>query len=38
MGEVKEAFEFGNQVLIWSHRKLLWSKVMVVVEASAKSA
>ena len=24
------SFEFGNQVLISSHRKLLWSKVMVV--------
>src|SRR6266852_3874073 len=23
-------FEFGNQVLISSHRKLLWSKAMVV--------
>jgi hypothetical protein len=23
-------FEFGNQVLIPSHRKLLWSKAMVV--------
>ena len=23
-------FGFGNQVLISSHRKLLWSKVMVV--------
>ena len=24
------SFGFGNQVLISSHRKLLWSKVMVV--------
>jgi hypothetical protein len=24
------SFEFGNQVLISSHRKLLWSKAMVV--------
>jgi hypothetical protein len=23
-------FEFGNQVLISNHRKLLWSKAMVV--------
>ena len=23
-------FEFGNQVLISSHRKLLWSKALVV--------
>ena len=23
------SFEFGNQVLISSHRKLLWSKAMV---------
>jgi hypothetical protein len=23
-------FKFGNQVLISSHRKLLWSKAMVV--------
>jgi hypothetical protein len=23
-------FEFGNQVLISSHRKLLWSRAMVV--------
>jgi hypothetical protein len=25
-----EPFEFGNQVLISSHRKLLWSKATVV--------
>jgi hypothetical protein len=24
------SFEFGNQVFISSHRKLLWSKAMVV--------
>ena len=29
-GDEGRSFEFGNQVLISSHRKLLWSKAMVV--------
>jgi hypothetical protein len=29
-GDEGRPFEFGNQVLISSHRKLLWSKAMVV--------
>src|SRR5262252_9469549 len=30
-------FEFGNQVLISNHRKLLWSKAIVVNVAEKKS-
>ena len=30
-------FEFGNQVLISSHRKLLWSKAMVVNVAESRN-
>jgi hypothetical protein len=30
MRDERGPFEFGSQVLISSHRKLLWSKVMVV--------
>jgi hypothetical protein len=29
-GDEGRSFEFDNQVLISSHRKLLWSKAMVV--------
>jgi hypothetical protein len=29
-GDEGRSFEFGNQVLISSHRKLPWSKAMVV--------
>jgi hypothetical protein len=29
-GDEGRPFEFGNQLLISSHRKLLWSKAMVV--------
>jgi hypothetical protein len=29
-GDEGRSFEFDNQVLILSHRKLLWSKAMVV--------
>jgi hypothetical protein len=29
-GDEGRSFEVGNQVLISSHRKLLWSKAMVV--------
>jgi hypothetical protein len=31
-------FEFGNQVLIPSHRKLLWSKAIVVNVAEKSEA
>ena len=35
-GDEGRSFEFDNQVLISSHRKLLWSKAMVVNVAESR--